>query len=275
VTLNGLEQRGRLGNQMWQVAACIGIANQIGAVPHIPPKWSYRKWFSLPEYVYEPAPRGAMPADEWEGLGHIDPRARMYLQDLGLFAHIADDIRSYFSPSKEAHQHMVRLAGPGSITNLQKSDEVIALHVRRGDTVTQPAGFQPLATLDYYVNALRKLDEHYPVFIFSDDPKWCGDRFWIDLCHRAPHSAMIVVDHGNGRSHRPKIYRHQPAMDWVDLQLMATCRHHVMSNSTYAWWSAFLSGDPAPLYPSVWWGPNLAHIDSTIMIPDGWIEVPC
>jgi hypothetical protein len=267
VTLEGLESRGRLGNQMWQVAACLGIAQQIGARPHIPPTWSYRPWFNLPDAFYEPAPPDAMPADQWDGLAHIDPRARMYLQDLGLFVDIASDIRRWFHPSAQAEEAMA--ADPA--WELVRRPHTIALHVRRGDTVTQPKGFQPLAPISFYIDALEGFAPDQPVVVFSDDPKWCRERF-------APHFAgrgLAVVDHGNGRSHRPGIYHRQPAMDWLDLQLMAEAAHHVISNSTYAWWSAWLADNPVPRYPSVWWGPNLAYIDSKLMIPDSWIEVPC
>jgi hypothetical protein len=153
------------------------------------------------------------------------------------------------------------------------NQESIALHVRRGDTVTQPKGFQPLAPLSYYTDALTSVDpdQQLGVVVFSDDIKWCRRNLGPAIADRA----VCFVDHGPGRSHKPAVYSRQAPVDWLDIQLMALCRHHVISNSTYAWWGAWLSGNPAPRYPSVWWGPNLAHIDPTLMIPDGWVEIPC
>lgn len=257
---------------MWQVAACVGIARHTGRAPAVAPSWSYRPAFSLPEEWYDEPGADALVADQWEGLGHIDPRARMYLQDLGLFADDAgDEIRRAFAPSAEARTAMERDA----TFRLVDSREVIGLHVRRGDTVTQPAGYQPLATIDFYAEALRRLPGELEVVIFSDDPLWCSRKLVRALRPHVGQQHFHVVNHGPGRSHRIAQYRRQPAADWLDLQLLALCSHLVISNSTYAWWAAWLSDRPVVLYPGVWWGPNLAHIDSSLMIPDGWEQVPC
>jgi hypothetical protein len=249
---------------MFQVAACIGIASTLRTTCHIPPNWSYREWFCLPEWLYNPAPDDVVAADETELVAHIDDRAKMYLQDQGLFRDVADLIRDCFHPSTAA----IKVMGRSREWRWIRERNPVALHVRRGDTVTQPAGFQPLATMDYY-NAAMEGFEGRPVMVFSDDPQWCRRQF--------SGRGWSFVNHGKGRSHRPGMYRKQPAMDWLDLQLMACCSNHVMSNSTYAWWSAFLSEDKEPRYPSVWWGENLSHIDTGLMVPGEptWIEVPC
>lgn len=234
----------------------------------IPPGWSYRRWLSLPDDYYgEPDPGDdVLLADQWDGLAHIDPRARMYLQDLGLFVRASDEIRLCFTPSEAA---LAKLGGEQRAWIF--THDPIALHVRRGDTVTQPAGFQPLAPLTYYRNALSAFPGDRAVIVFSDDPRWC----MLHLSDLLGDRHRLFVDHGAGRSHKPNVYRRQPAMDWVDLQLMAKCSSHIISNSTYAWWGAWLSGNPIPIYPEVWWGENLSYIDSDLMIPEGWVEVPC
>lgn len=271
ITFSGLERAGRLGNQLWQVAATIGLARSLGAEPHVRADWSYRPWFNLPEEFYSDEGQDWLEADACtRQLAHIDPKARMYLQDLGLFAHVADEVRHAFRPSGEAMAKLSRAAD--DFEGLPLSDEgrwdAVALHVRRGDTVTQPKGFQPLAPIQYYRNALATLPA-LAVVVFSDDPGWCRR-------HLAPAiGGAMVVDHGNGRSHKPAHYARQPATDWLDLQLMACFTHHVISNSTYAWWGAWLSRDTEVRYPEVWWGPNLAHIDPSLMIPPDWTEVPC
>lgn len=268
VRYHRLEAAGRLGNQMWQIAATAGIAAQISGTPRFTTPWSYRPWFRVPDEWFGHHQHPYIDAEEWEGLAHIDVAARMYLQDLGLFVDIAPDIRDIFAPSDQAMDVMVSDDAWDIIVGLRP----LALHVRRGDTVTQPAGYQPLATLDYYERAVSDffIDD---VIVFSDDIPWCRQH----LPAVAPSRTWHFIDHGEGRSHRPNLYRRQPAMDWLDLQLMARCDSFVISNSTYAWWSAWLAGAKGVRYPEVWWGPNLAHIDPTLMIPEdrGWVQVPC
>lgn len=273
VTFSALERAGRLGNQLWQVASTVGIARTLGLEPYIPPGWSYRPYLSLPESFYELDGDETREAEDWDGLLHIDRRARMYLQDRGLFIHIADEIRRIFMPSAAALKFINDDPIAHRLTKELPMDcdgnaEAIALHVRRGDTVTQPKGFQPLATLEFYKAALATLPD-LPIVVFSDDPGWCR-RHLLPVIGEA-----IVVDHGSGRSHKPTHYARQPATDWLDLRLMTCFAEHVISNSTYAWWAAWLSRNPRPRYPSVWWGPNLAYIDHTLMLPPGWMEIPC
>lgn len=210
-------------------------------------------------------------ADQWEGLAHIDPRARMYLQDFGLWSHITPFIWRIFQPSLKAG----RIMAEDRATALVTDRNAVVLHVRRGDTVTQPAGFQPLAPMTYYANALKLFPISAPVIVFSDDIAWCREHLPGLPGDAVRHRQWLYVDHGAGRSHKPRLYARQEAMDWLDMALMAQADNHILSNSTYAWWGAFLSLDRMPVYPSVWWGEKLDYIDSDLMIPDGWRMVEC
>ena len=198
----------------------------------------------------------------------MDERARLYLQDPALFRDVADEIREAFQPNeKAAAEHL----GWNS-----RWDGAIAVHVRRGDLLTQTPGFQPALTVDapdYYRTALDAIDPMgvLPAVVFSDDPAWCEQNM-ADLVGRE-----VEVWHGEPRSHIPSEYRRQMPMDWVDLILMSRFDHLVMSNSTFAWWAAWLNPDRDVLYPSLWWGPNLDYINWRLMVPPefGWREVPC
>ena len=268
VTFRQLERAGRLGNQLFQVAATVGIARAIGARPCLPPRWSYRPYLNVPDEWFRPARGRAIEAWAWEGLEYMDERARLYLQDPALFRDVADEIRSAFQP-KEApaveHLGWNRRWGDG-----------IALHVRRGDLLTQEQGFQPALTEDapgYYRSALDAIDpmDVMPVVVFSDCANWCRDYM------RVVAGRPVEVWFGKPRSHKPSEYRRQMPEDWVDLILMSQFDHLVMSNSTFAWWAAWLNPDRDVLYPDLWWGPRLSHLDHHVMIPPefGWREVPC
>lgn len=101
----------------------------------------------------------------------------------------------------------------------------VSLSVRRGE-YAQP-GQQVLRRLDlepeWYHRALEQIPEVDRALVFSDDPEWCREHLRIDL------PATIVA--GNR------------AVD--DMILMSWCDHHVIPNSTFAWWGAWLDPDPS------------------------------
>ena len=276
VSYNRLEKAGRLGNQLFQIAATVGAAELLEARPVLPPNWSYRPYFNCPDEWFEPADGDTLNIENWAGLGHIALPARMYLQDYGLFRGVAGEVRYAFSPSLDAAGIMYGSSGYAAQAEPWLTDidhGAIAIHVRRGDLLTQPQGFQPVLSGAYYHNALRTFDdwENRPVWCFSDDPVWCAEAL--------PEFLGRPVKVMNTTPPRPVggNYHRAPPMDWVDLQFLCLADHHIMSNSTYAWWAVFLANNPEPRYPSVWFGPNLSHVDISLMVPaePTWIEVPC
>lgn len=200
----------------------------------------------------------------------MDERARLYLQDPALFRDVADEIRAAFQPNERAAaEHL----GWHSLW-----DDAIAVHIRRGDLLTQTQGFQPALTVDapdYYRTALDAIDpmgvKH--VVVFSDDADWCSANA-CDLLGRDGRS--IEVWRGRPRSHLHREYVRQEPMDWVDLILMSRFDHLVISNSTYAWWAAWLNEFSDVLYPELWFGPALDYIDTDLLTADlPWRQVPC
>src|SRR5256885_1357403 len=120
ICFHHLGRAGRLGNQMWQVASTIGIANTLGDDVSLCP-WDYQPFFSIPSHLFHMRPgidAGTYPL-------HIDARTRIYLQDFGLWQDIQEVIREYFQPSPLAEKSLYDFPEPS-----------VAVHVRRGDYVT-------------------------------------------------------------------------------------------------------------------------------------------
>lgn len=102
-----------------------------------------------------------------------------------------------------------------------------SLHVRRGDYATNPSSNAVHGTLgeEYYRNAVEhligKLGEEFRLVVFSDDIAWAREnlRFPVATVHVEPEDD------------RPQ----------VDMHLMASCDHHIIANSTFSWWGAWLN----------------------------------
>ena len=60
--------------------------------------------------------------------------------------------------------------------------------------------------------------------------------------------------------------------DWKQMLMMSCCRHNIIANSSFSWWSAYFNShaDKIVCYPNQWFGPNLAHNDTTDLCPESW-----
>ncbi|MBJ7355515.1 MAG: alpha-1,2-fucosyltransferase [Thermoleophilaceae bacterium] len=140
---------------------------------------------------------------------------------------------------------------------IAESDESVALHVRRGDFASDAGSAARFGALeaDYYGRAANLVLERRPratFFIFSDDPEWCRAEL------RLPGPAQIVSG-----TNRP----------FEDLALIAACNDAIVSNSTFAWWGAWLGERPDSLIvaPKVPFNEPLLNQRSTY--PDRWLRV--
>jgi hypothetical protein len=140
-----------------------------------------------------------------------------YFQSPLYFRSIEDQLREEIKPS-------VAWAGkpPGHLLDQLQQPNSIAVHVRRTDFLTLPQ-FSVCDT-GYYREAmkvLRKRVSNARFFIFSDDPAWCRKQFTA--------SDETIIDLVESRE--------DPL---VDLHLMSMASHHIIANSTYSWWAAWI-----------------------------------
>lgn len=144
--------------------------------------------------------------------------------------------------------------------SIQHAENPISIHIRRGDYVNHPEFSKSFGFigLDYYLKAIdiiKSKFDNYRFFIFSDDRDWVENNF--------PFSADDVFVKTTGND-----------TDINDLQLMSTCKHHIMANSSYSWWGAWLNPSieklviaPARFYK------NQPDWNTEDLIPDTWIKI--
>ena len=279
ITFSALGERGRLGNQLWQVAATYGIAKSRGEAVELP-DWDYRVYFSCPDELWEGDGTSVHEAED-HVCDHIDPRQQGYLQCWHYIEHVVDDVRRFFQPSDLAQEYLddhLRVTDQEWL-NEDWATETISLHARRGDNAdpkTHPVGSWPLVTLAFYRDALNRIDPNHTtsVAVFSDDIPWSRDN----LHHALEGRDSYFVEDGPQRDPEYGLgtaYEFQPPLDWIDMQLMARCKHHVLANSTYSWWGAFLGEHEGTrvVYPNHWVGWRITQYEPRDLMPPHWTEI--
>jgi hypothetical protein len=129
----------------------------------------------------------------------------------------------------------------------------VAVHVRRTDYVGNPD--VAVCGPDYFKRAIRRMRERHEgldFHVFSDDPKWCA--------------AHLAED---GVSIRALPQAEGDALH--DLFLMSRASHHIICNSSYSWWGAWLGEKPGQqvILPERWFASGIiAPIGEKLA--DGW-----
>lgn len=263
-TYEYLEKNGRCGNQLWQIAATLGFAHANGGTALFRPDWEYRKYFSVPDKYFDHAPYrdecGLYTQEVCDG-------GTEYFQELRHFAEIEDVVREYFTPSDLTLEQMDKDPQYSEILHGASEIPSCSIHVRRGDYIKYPNHF-PLPTPLYYQNAVEMVLDESPgthFFVFSDDIEWCKDHFGtkkMTFVTGIPRPVEVI-----DRKGEPE--------DQYDLIAMTVMDRHIIANSTFSWWGAFLSDDKRVIYPSQWYGnhPLVRNIPWDRMIPDSWIGI--
>lgn len=121
--------------------------------------------------------------------------------------------------------------------------ESVSLHVRRGDYL-KLANYHPTQSVDYYLKAAEKFKDN-KIKVFSDDIEWCQLNFPADWEYSVGNDAI------------------------TDFKSMASCQYHIISNSSYSWWAAWLNGQKV-IAPKNWLGKALSHYKTTDLLPKTW-----
>lgn len=143
-------------------------------------------------------------------------------------------------------------------TEIQNQNSV-AVHIRRGDYLylnntenNQP--FFGTLPVEYYLRAIKFLSENnssLKFYFFSDDIKWVQENMQVNYDHEFITGKVT-------------------ANDIEDFYLMSKCKYHIIANSSFSWWSAWLSNynDKMVVAPARWF--NSSSADTRDLIPSGW-----
>lgn len=132
----------------------------------------------------------------------------------------------------------------------------VSMHIRRGDYIDNPkfSVIHPTMKLEYYqraVSYLEKLATIDTIFVFTDDKEWAQSH----VAQISP-KAQVVIHEGE---------------DHDDLFLMNQAHHHIMANSTFSWWGAYLAERKGiVITPKKWF--NNQQTTEDFLLPD-WVQL--
>jgi len=264
LAFNHLGQLGRLGNQMFQYASLRGIARNRGydfCIPNHDTVFRDPYGFTMKIELFYPfemvhvkkqniniMDRGYAPVVQ-EKYFHYDQILHNmcpdeislagFFQSEKYFKNIEGEIREDFTFKPEILEPCKEM--------MEDVGEAISLHVRRTDYLENPN--HTTLGLDYYKKALDRFNPTLPVVIFSDDPEWCQEQELFS------DDRFMVSESGD---------------QYVDLCLMTLCQHHIIANSSFSWWGAWLSDYDDVVAPSKWFGEGNSDKNTKDLYAEGW-----
>lgn len=179
-----------------------------------------------------------------------------YWQSEKYFADVIPSIRNDLTPREPLSCDSKKMA------ELINSSSSVSVHIRRGDYISNPTAqkVHGVCSSDYYSAAVERIakrvkEPHF--FVFSDDIEWVRSNFqW-------PCQVTYVAHNGSERNYE-------------DLVLMSLCQHHIIANSTFSWWGAWLSTYPGypdkQVFAPKCWFAGADH-DTSDLIPERWIRI--
>ncbi|MCC2599739.1 alpha-1,2-fucosyltransferase [Sphingobacterium sp. FBM7-1] len=200
--------------------------------------------------------RSAVVKQQGNEMINFEPNRHLYLdgyfQSERYFVHARNAILRtfHFPPLDDKNQGLA-----ASIANAKNS---VSLHIRRGDYLKpEVAKYHGVLPLSYYSQAIEliqnKLDD-IELYIFSDDPVFAQENFG-HLCH-------VTLVNGNERE------------AWKDMALMSMCQHHIIANSSFSWWGAWLAQQNGiHIAPRDWFNPKVVTFDINNIIPKNWVII--
>ncbi len=245
ISFNNLGHMGRLGNQMFQYAALKGIASHKGYSYSIPENNELTSCFKIP-LTEKNQNTQILSIERFEFDQNLldncpdDVDLVGYFQTEKYFSHIEKEIRQDFT----FYDRITNICSHYK-ENLFRNQEVISLHVRRTDYLTDK-NFYSLP-LEYYYQSLDLLPD-LPVIVLTDDYEWCKTKFT---------SKRFKISKSNN-SH-------------IDLCLMSLCDYHIIANSSFSWWGSWLADSKKTIAPKDWFAGDFSSWNTKDLYLPHWI----
>jgi len=261
IGMNNLGRNGRIGNQLFQYAALVGIAKNKGYDFVIPENQELSKCFKM---LHCGGRYGTIQGDEVElhdshefcqelfdeCPNHIHLNG--YFQNDKYFKHAWRALKWDFKFKDEIVSEVNQIYG--SLLDQMP----VSIVVREfNDHFDYPGSHNNHRNLpwNYFEKAIKMMGEHRQYIICSNNIELCKKQkiFKGKNFHFNDISTRVEKSH-------------------FDLCLISSCADFIVSNSTFSWWGAYLSQNPVKrvIAPTPWYGPGLQHISTDGLYPESW-----
>lgn len=266
-------RNGRFGNQLFRIGTLIGQSIKNNTEYYIPSEWEHCNLF--------PNLKNKVPVNEIKK--HITGthrESKFGYHEIPKTSGILELI-GYFQSFKffEEHEEIVKreltfvdFLFEKSQIKMSKNSVKLCIHVRWGDIYDRKMNgghkgvenFHPVMSLKYYENAIEyiisntKIDE---ILVFTDN---------VDT------KEFIL---GKFEKFGIPINYFDYSDDFIlDFVCQSLCDHFIIANSTFSWWSSFLSKNENKIICSPkeedWFGPSYSHLDRSTLLPHNWKKIP-
>ena len=246
---------GGLGNQLFQLATAVQLRAE-GYKVQLDTIYNELNSFRATE-IYEFATDLGIPikvrSSFLNGLLRIQIAKKFY--NLILRRNTIFESENFGSPFVPKEKRNCRLFGywqtinsanaiQDSLSELLKSPRIdeIALHVRRGDYLSEEHSLHGALHGKYYQKAIENLSQKtdfQKIVIFTDSPEVVKNEEWFQSLDKT------------------KVRVSTSKEPWNTLLEMANYSAIICSNSTFSWWAAFIGGTKSIILPSKWFQETL------------------
>ena len=283
IGMNNLGRNGRMGNQRFQYAALVGIAKQCGYDFRIPdhsnvPHFDYKSGSNIIteyhqlQYCFEMLHCG-------DRYGLIDGdevelhESHEFCEELFKNCPNHVTLNGYFQSEKyfKNAEKLVRLDFRFKEHIIEEVENNFSSYLNEEPVCILVRDFNP----DFdYPNCENNHINIPPEFYEKSIDILGRDRMYIICSNNIELTKKQEVFQGDNF-----IFNEVTPTDiykgHFDLCLMSMCQEFIISNSTFAWWGAWL-GDgigKRVLIPTPWYGPGLSHINTDDLYPDEWEKI--
>jgi hypothetical protein len=195
------------------------VASTIGVATKNGCDWGFPEWDNPFSGVFFNAPEGRYRTVKVPWGYHqltFDPKDNISLQG--------------YMQSEKYFKHcesLIRMKFTFTTPPTPAHDDFISVHLRRGDYDGQS---HAILGMDYYKRALAKLPDR-PIYVFTDDEE-AGRSMFPEPVYVSP----------------------QGTDPWMDIAMMTKASYHIIANSSFSWWGAWLSQSDKVIAPKEWFG---------------------
>jgi glycosyl transferase family 11 len=252
---------GQFGNQLFIIAATTSLALDHDAEPRFPTLATSRE-FNIPfnhqmvfHHLNSNSPDSGIentyiePNYYYEEIPY-QPNMKIvgWFQSEKYFINHKDEILTLFAPHPEIMNYL-----NSKYSEIINNPKTVSIHLRTYDVeIPEVANCYITYGAEYVEKAMELFPEDSLFVVFSNQMKWCKQ-----ILQGIPKNMRFIEKENY-------IY---------DFYLMSLCKHNIICNSSFSWWSAYLNKNPDKIVvvPPLWFSPSYkSEFDARDLIPDGW-----